>query len=96
MRSELFEAMTQCIIDGELDDAKTLAQQSIAEGIDLLESINKGFILGVDYVGQQFSMGEAFLPELIIAGEAMKSALSVLEPEMAKSGTQLSVLGKVV
>lgn len=96
MHSELFETMARSIIDGELEEAKTLAQQSLAKGIDPLESINKGFVVGIDHVGQKFSLGEAFLPELVIAGEAMKSALSVLEPEMAKSGTQRSVLGKVV
>lgn len=96
MHSELFETMARSIIDGELEEAKTLAQQSLAKGIDPLESINKGFVVGIDYVGQKFSLGEAFLPELVIAGEAMKSALSVLEPEMAKSGIQRSVLGKVV
>lgn len=96
MHSELFETMARSIIDGELEEAKTLAQQSLAKGIDPLESINKGFVVGIDYVGQKFSLGEAFLPELVIAGEAMKSALSVLEPEMAKRGTQRSVLGKVV
>lgn len=96
MHSELFETMARSIIDGELEEAKTLAQQSLAKGIDPLESINKGFVVGIDHVGQKFSLGEAFLPELVIAGEAMKSALSVLEPEMAKRGTQRSVLGKVV
>jgi corrinoid protein of di/trimethylamine methyltransferase len=37
-----------------------------------------------------------FLPELVMAGEAMKAAVAVLEPELAKRGTERKMLGKVV
>jgi corrinoid protein of di/trimethylamine methyltransferase len=61
-----------------------------------LEAINQGFVIGVNEVGDRFSRGDIFLPELVAAGEAMKAAISVLEPEMAKHGTQRDILGKVV
>jgi corrinoid protein of di/trimethylamine methyltransferase len=50
----------------------------------------------VNQVGSEFSCGNAFLPELVMAGEAMKVAVSTLEPEMNRRGTSRSVLGKVV
>jgi corrinoid protein of di/trimethylamine methyltransferase len=61
-----------------------------------LDAINNGFVAGVNYVGDQFSRGMMFLPELVMAGEAMKAAVAVLEPELAKRGTQRKMLGKVV
>ena len=96
MQTELFQAMAQSIIDGDSDAATALAQQSIGQGIDPLEAINQGFVVGVNHVGDAFSRGEAFLPELVMAGEAMKSAVSTLEPEMARRGTQRDVHGIVV
>jgi corrinoid protein of di/trimethylamine methyltransferase len=96
MSEELFAAMAQSIIDGEDDVAIDLAQQAIAEGIDPLDAINKGFIIGVKQVGDAFSCGDAFLPELVMAGEAMKAAISILEPELARTGTKREMLGKVV
>ncbi|MBN2549853.1 MAG: corrinoid protein [Anaerolineales bacterium] len=96
MHTELFQAMAQCIIDGDAEAAEKLANQAIELGIDPLEAINQGFVIGVNHVGDEFSCGNAFLPELVMAGEAMKIAVSTLEPEMARRGTQRQVFGKVV
>jgi corrinoid protein of di/trimethylamine methyltransferase len=96
MTTELFQAMAQSIIDGDADVAVELAQKAIATGIDPLEAITQGFVVGVNQVGASFSCGDAFLPELVMAGEAMKAAVSALEPEMQKRGTERKMLGKVV
>ena len=93
---ELFKAMSQSIIEGESETSAALARQAIEMGIDPLEAINAGFVQGINYVGDEFSCGNMFLPELVMAGEAMKTAISVLEPEMAKMGTERQVYGKVV
>ena len=96
MHPDIYKAMAQSIIDGDSEMAESLARRAIQEGLDPIEAINHGFIKGVDHVGEQFSCGAAFLPELVMAGEAMKTALSTLEPEMNKRGTQREVYGKVV
>lgn len=96
MSEELFKAMAQSIIDGESEIAEKLAKQAIEIGMDPLVAINQGFVVGVNQVGDAFSCGDAFLPELVMAGEAMKAAVSTLEPEMARRGTEREVLGRVV
>lgn len=96
MHTELYSSMKQSIIDGDADLAEQFARLAIERGIDPLEAINQGFIVGVNHIGDQFSKGEAFLPELVMAGEAMKAAVSVLEPEMARRGTKRQMEGKVV
>jgi corrinoid protein of di/trimethylamine methyltransferase len=96
MSETLFKAMAQSIIDGEDEEAVRLAKQAITQGIHPLDAINKGFIIGVNTVGDEFSCGNAFLPELVMAGEAMKAVVEVLEPELARLGTHREILGKVV
>ena len=96
MTEELFQKMSQSILDGDSDVAVALAKQAIEAGIDPLDAITKGFVLGVDQVGESFACGQAFLPELVMAGEAMKAAVATLEPEMQKRGTTRQVFGKVV
>jgi len=96
MSEQLYEAMAQSIIDGDADEAERLAREAIQAGIDPLEAINHGFVIGVNQVGDAFSCGDAFLPELVMAGEAMKAAVTTLEPEMARRGTSRQMLGKVV
>ena len=96
MNEELFQKMAQSVLDGDSDVATALAKQAIEAGVDPLEAITKGYVAGVNQVGASFACGEAFLPELVMAGEAMKAAVSTLEPEMQKRGLQRTMLGKVV
>ena len=96
MNEELFQKMSQSILDGDSDVAIGLAKQSIEAGIDPLDAIANGFVPGVNQVGESFACGQAFLPELVMAGEAMKAAVATLEPEMQKRGTSRQVFGKVV
>jgi corrinoid protein of di/trimethylamine methyltransferase len=93
---ELFRAMAQSIIDGDADAAVDLAERAIGAGVDPLDAINHGFVPGIDRVGEEFSRENMFLPELVLAGEAMKAAIAVLEPHMANVGTARQVQGKVV
>jgi len=96
MTDELFQKMSQSILDGDSDAATALAKQAIESGIDPLEAISKGFVVGVNQVGESFACGQAFLPELVMAGEAMKAAVATLEPEMQKRGTSRQAYGKAV
>ena len=96
MSEELLKAMAQSIIDGEAEIASDLAKQAMDAGMNPLEAITKGFMPGVNEVGDSFACGNVFLPELVMAGEAMKAAIAVLEPELKKAGTTRQILGKVV
>jgi len=96
MSEALFEAMAQSVIEGDAERAVELARQALAQGVAPLDAINKGFVVGINEVGRQYGRGDMFLPDLVMAGEAMKAAVAVLEPEMSKSGTQRETLGKVV
>jgi corrinoid protein of di/trimethylamine methyltransferase len=96
MTAELYQSMAQSIFNGDEDLAAQLARQAVQDGLDPLAAINQGFVIGLEQVGQQFNCGEAFIPDLVMAGEAMKAALAVLEPELARRGTARQTLGRVV
>ncbi len=96
MAEVLFKQMAESVIDGDDEKAAALARRGLEQGIDPLEAINKGFTAGMDVVGELYSSGEYFLPDLILGGEAMKAALAVLEPALKASGQTREVLGTVV
>jgi corrinoid protein of di/trimethylamine methyltransferase len=96
MSQEMYEAMANSVIDGEVEEAAQLAQRALEIGIDPLDAINKGFVKGLDNVGEAYGCGEMFLPDLVLAAEAMKRAIVVLEPELERQGSLRQILGKVV
>lgn len=96
MDEPIFQSLRQSIVEGAAEHARTLAQQVLAANIDPLEAINRGYTPGLEQVGEQFAKGEVYLPDMIMASEAMKAAIAVLEPELQKRGSQRHTLGKVV
>jgi trimethylamine corrinoid protein len=96
MSDELLQAMAKSIIDGEVEDAAALAGEALRQGIEPLDAINLGFVKGLDQVGEEYGCGQMFLPDLVLAAEAMKAAVAVLEPALEKQGARRQVLGTVV
>lgn len=78
-KEDLLKRAAQSVVDADLDAAVSVAEQAILEGLDPIEMINFGFSAGMSEVGELFDTGEMFLPELIIASDAMVAAVNVLD-----------------
>ena len=91
-----FAAMRQTIIDGAPDRAAELAREALDAGIAPLDAVNHGFVPGMTDVGDQFAQRRMFLPDMLASAEAMKSAMTILEPELKRSGTERQMAGTVV
>jgi len=96
MPNDHFSAMRQSIIDGAPDVASELAHDAIAAGTAPLDAINNGYVPGMHDVGEQFSRGQMFLPDMMASAEAMRAAMSVLDPELRKLGTERPMAGTVI
>jgi corrinoid protein of di/trimethylamine methyltransferase len=90
-----FSQLSEAVIAGDAEASTRAAEQALALGLNPLACINQGLTPGMNHVGELFASGEYFLPDLIAAGEAMKSALAVLEPAMV-GDQQREVAGHVV
>jgi corrinoid protein of di/trimethylamine methyltransferase len=84
------------VIDGELELAEELARKGLAAGLPPADILDKGFVKGIEEVGDLFGKGEFFLPELVQGAEAMKAAVAVLQPELDKQKGGRQPLGKAV
>lgn len=82
-KEELFEKLAKAIIDGDEKAASDISQEVLTAGIDPLEAISQGGIKGLDTVGERYDRLEAFLPELVLAGDAMKACTAVLTPHIS-------------
>jgi corrinoid protein of di/trimethylamine methyltransferase len=96
MSQETFDAMKQSVIDGAPECAAELAALALRGGMAPLDAINLGYIPGMHHVGEQFALRQMFLPDMMASAEAMKAAMGILEPELAKTGRERPFLGTVV
>lgn len=96
MPDDNFSAMRQSIVDGAPDTASALARQAVAAGVAPLDAIQNGYVLGMHDVGEQFTRGQMFLPDMMASAEAMRAAMAVLDPELKKLGTERPMAGVVV
>jgi corrinoid protein of di/trimethylamine methyltransferase len=88
------ELLFQAILNGKSDDAASATKEAIALNIAPQDLINGQMIRAMSEVGQRFQDGKAFVPQLLMAGRAMKAALELLKPLLA--GSASTSLGKVV
>ena len=84
----------EAIVAGKLEPAVEITRQAIAEGVAPQMIINNYMIKAMGEVGQRFQDGKAFVPQLLMAGRAMKGALELLKPLLA--GTASTTIGKIV
>ncbi len=82
------QALAQAIIGGKAPDAKAITEAALAEGMPPGDILNNGLVAGMNVVGEKFKNNEFYVPEVLIAARAMKSAMELLRPQLAKSGVQ--------
>jgi 5-methyltetrahydrofolate--homocysteine methyltransferase len=88
------EMLKSSLINGDIEKIEELTSSALEAGIPAKEILDRGLIPGLDEVGRRFQEGEYFFPELLVSGEAMKTALAHLKPELAKSSD--AIVGKYV
>ena len=88
------ERLFQAILNGKSDEAASATKEAIALKIAPQDLINGQMIRAMSEVGQRFQDGKAFVPQLLMAGRAMKAGLELLKPLLA--GSANTSLGKVV
>ena len=84
----VLEQIAQAVISGDEVAAPRLAAEAIAAGLPARDVLNEGLLRGMTEVGRLFRDGEYFIPEVLVAAEAMKAAAAVLKPHLARAGVR--------
>lgn len=99
--TEVFKSIAQAVLEGKAKETLDLVTRGVKDGVDPLKLITDGLTVGLDQVGQKFEEGEYYLPDMMLAAEAMNVAIDYLEPHLAKGkdgrqeGTAKVVIGTV-
>jgi methanogenic corrinoid protein MtbC1 len=92
---DILKRLREAVVNYDVELAVELSREVIRTGFDPLTAIEQGLGDGLRVIGDKFEAGEIFLPMLMIAAQAMKESLAILEPALGK-GTSRKTLGKVV
>ena len=95
-REELMQKAFEAIVEADEDMAVEVLDAGAAEGITAVDLLQEGFSKGMNELGDQFSRGEIFLPELIFATEVMKVVTDRVDEELAAQGDAGTEKGKIV
>lgn len=88
------DGVFEAILQGKSDMAVDATRKAIDDGSAPQDIINGQMIRAMSEVGRRFQDGKAFVPQLLMAGRAMKAALELLKPMMA--GQAQTTLGRIV
>ena len=76
------QALADAVISGQKDEAETLTQEAIDEGVKPSTIINDGLIAGMGVVGEKFKNNEFYVPEVLVAARAMSASMGKLRPQL--------------
>lgn len=92
------EEISQAIETGKAKIIADLVQTAIDAGTDPMEILNQGMVSAMSVIGERFSRGEAFVPEMLISARTMKKGVEVLKPYLSKDAASsfgTTVIGTV-
>ncbi len=92
------EALKNAVIKGNQNVAQEITQAAIEEGMAPEVILSQGLIAGMGVVGEAFKKNEVYVPEVLMAARAMKTAMILLEPKLIEAGVEpigTAVIGTV-
>ncbi len=93
---DIIAEATEQLVAQNKEKVLEIANKVIADGGDPMELMNQAFIPGINKVGDLFGRGQLFLPELMVAADAMQAATDVINAALAAKGGQQEKKGKVM
>ena len=82
---EILKRISDRVIEGNVAEAESLTKEAVEQKVDAQKIMNEGFIAGLDVVGEKYTTGEYFLPEMLVSGMAVKAGMEILRPLLTKS-----------
>lgn len=86
------------LCDGDVDTTVELTEKALADGVSAADVLEDGLVAGMTKLGDDFSSGDAFVPEMLMGARCMNASLAILKPIIAGSGEKKNakaVLGTI-
>ena len=91
--ADLLSALSQALCRGQRKKVLQLCQEGLDQGIEARQLLSDGLVAGMTRLGDDFSAGRAFVPEMLMAARCMTAALELLKPLLTSGSAK--ILGRV-
>lgn len=81
-KEDIFAKLQKAVLTYNEKSAGDIAKEALEEGIDPITAIEKGLTIGLQKVGERFEREEVWLPEVLLAVDAMNAGLNILIPKI--------------
>jgi methylmalonyl-CoA mutase cobalamin-binding domain/chain len=85
---ELVEQMHDDLYDGMKEEIEEGTNILLGRGWSAEDVLNKALVGGMQIVGVDFRDGILFVPEVLLAANAMKGGMAILKPLLSESGVE--------
>ncbi len=87
MTAKVEEQITKAVVEGDIEGAKELTKQALEQKVGVPELLG-AMKAGMRIVGDRYSTGEFYIPEMLVGAMAMEAGMELLKPLLAKSGVE--------
>lgn len=84
----LYKEAIDALVNHDKEAAEDVAKRALAAGVSPQDIMQKGFVVGIRKVGDQFDEGEVYLPELMLAAAAMEAAMEICNAALPEGKTE--------
>ncbi len=91
---DILKRIEDAVVRRNIAEVKELTQEALGQKVLPTDILNGALIKGLEIIGSLFERQEIFVPELLMAGMAMKEALVLLRPALERS--DIPPIGKMV
>ncbi len=87
-QTEILEDLKNAVVSLDINKAKNVTEEALTTGIKPFDIVNDGLSKGMRIVGDKWEKEEYFLPELLLASDAMNAAFEIVKPHLKTEGTK--------
>lgn len=77
---EVLKSIFDCVVDGEIEEIEELIDAALAAGCTAKQILDDGLLAGMGEVGEQFKVGDMFVPEVLISAKTMDAGMTKIKP----------------
>jgi len=88
--NDILEKISKAVIEGDADDIGMLTELALSKDLTPKDILDKGLMLGMDYVGVEFRAGNLFVPEVLLSARVMLASMDIIKPLLAETGAEMT------